>query len=94
MNCIYDKAPQPAVINALAELDIRGTAIRWFQSFLSKGTQQVRVNNFYSTVGRVASSVLQGSVEGPGLYTVSINSLFLHVRLPDTAFADDFKFCG
>ena len=88
----FDKAPYHAIINALAEHGIRGTALRWFQSFLSEKRQQVHVNSCYLIVERVALGVIQGSEMGPGLYTVFIDSLFQCIRLPVTAFADDVKF--
>ena len=88
----FDKAPHYAVINSLAEPDVRGTALRWFQSFSSERTQQVRVNSCYLTVGRVTSGVIQGSVVDLGLHSIFIDSLLRRIRLPVTAFADDLKF--
>jgi hypothetical protein len=87
-----DKASHYGVIKALYEHGIRGAALKWFESFLSERTQQVRVGDYYSSVSDVTSGVVQGSVVGPGIYTVFVNSLFARLHLPVGGFADDIKF--
>ena len=45
----FDKAPLDAVINALSEYGICETPLKWFISFLTGRTQQVRVGESYSS---------------------------------------------
>ena len=88
----FEKAPHHHVVAAIAELGIKGRSLDWFTSFLAGRTFQVRVGEHLSSVNVVSSGVIQGSVLGPALYAIFINSLLRKVRLPIKAFADDFKF--
>ena len=88
----FDKAQHNLVINALHQVGITGTSLRWFASFLEQRKQQVAVGESLSTVGDVISGVVQGSCLGPPLYTILSDSLLLVTRLFKVAFADDVKF--
>jgi hypothetical protein len=76
---------------ALADKGVQGTELRWFESFLSNRTQQVKVGEGVSSVCQVISGVIQGSVCGPVLYSVLADSLLRQVQLPAVSYADDFK---
>jgi hypothetical protein len=88
----FDKAPHRFVVQALADKGIRGKALSWFASFLTGRTQQVKVGECHSAIYDVISGVLQGSVCGPGLYTLLVDSLLRKISLRNWCFADDFKF--
>ena len=88
----FEKAPHWAIVRALIDHGIRGAPLMWFISFLRGRTQQVRVGESYSSIVDVISGVVQGTVVGPGLYTVFVDSLFRKIRLPSIGYADDFKF--
>ena len=47
---------------------VNGTAVAWFESYLTSRTQFVRVNDGRSTQGSLERGVPQGSVLGPLLY--------------------------
>jgi hypothetical protein len=87
----FDKAPHHAVLRALSEHGVRGTALNWFASFLSGRTQRVRVGHAYSTSADVVSGVVQGSVVGPCLYTIFVDSLLRDLRCKVFCYADDIK---
>jgi hypothetical protein len=88
----FDKAPHSFVVEALAEVGVRGLPLRWYANFLTGRTEQVKVGECYSSVHPVLSGVVQGSVCGPGLYVILIDSLLRRISLPHWCFADDLKF--
>ena len=87
----FDKVPHRYVIKALAGTGITGTALNWFNSFLSRRSQSVKVNKSFSSVCDVVSGVIQGSACGTVLYAVVADSLLRRLKLPAWAFADDLK---
>jgi hypothetical protein len=88
----FDKAPYHAVLRALSEHGVRGNTLNWFASFLSGRTQRVRVGHTYSTSADVVSGVVQGSVVGPCLYTIFVDSLLRDLRCSAVfCYADDIK---
>ena len=88
----FDKAPHSFVIQALADKGIKDKALRWFASFLTGRTQQVKVGDCLSAIYDVISSVLQGFVCGLGLYKLLVESLLRKIGLRNWCFADDSKF--
>ena len=87
----FDKVPHRCVIEALAGTGITGTALNWFNSFLSGRSQSVNVNKSFSSLCNVVSGVIQGSACSPVLYTVVADSLLRRLKLPAWAFADGLK---
>jgi len=74
------------------EFDIAGTALQWFQSYLSGRTYSVRVGSTSSSPVSVSSGVPQGSVLGPLLFTVyvsPIGRLIQSCQVGYHAYADD-----
>ena len=88
----FDKALHRHVLEALRKLGVCGTALKWFASFLSGRTQQVRIGSSLSTTCDVTSGILQGSIIGPISYTILIDPLLRQLSLPSVAFANDVNF--
>ena len=74
------------------EVGIRGTALNWFRSYLSDGSQCVCVHGVLSRPFDLNCGVPQGSCLGPLLFLIYASKLFKIVEhyLPDAhCFADD-----
>ena len=76
------------------EIGIVGTALKWFESFLTGRTQKVKIGDEYSEVVELLYGVAQGSVLGPPLFKIYIRSLYKFVeptRFTIEGFADDHQ---
>ena len=74
------------------ELGISGTALSWFQSFLTGRTQRVKIHGEYSESLDVPYGAPQGSVLGPKLFNGNVRSqplVFKHCQFNSSSFADD-----
>ena len=88
----FDKVPHGRLLDTLKSYGFRDPLLSWIRGFLSNRTQTVIVNGSTSKPHPVLSGIPQGSVLGPSLFIIYINSL------PDTVsssimylFADDTK---
>ncbi|KAG6456623.1 hypothetical protein O3G_MSEX009843 [Manduca sexta] len=56
-------------------MGIRGTALNWFQSYLTNSEQLVKIDSWKSTATPMIYGVPQGSILGPLLFIIYINDI-------------------
>ena len=61
-------------------IDIQGTALSWFQSYLGKRSQQISINGTLSRKFYLQCGIPQGSCLSPLLFTIYLSKLFEILR--------------
>ena len=95
LSAAFDTVDHKKLLEILEkEIGIRGTALKWFKSFITNRTQKVKIGETYSDVIELLFGVAQGSVLGPPLFKIYIRSLYRYVAPTDfeiEGFADDHQ---
>ena len=92
MSKAFDKVPHHQLLRSLSSVGVSGPLLDWFKSYLFQRSQRVILNGHSSTSLPVTSGVPQGSILGPLLFILYINSLAeLHLSPGTTMilYADD-----
>ena len=88
----FDTVPHKRLLNILKCYGFNGNVLTWIKDFLTSRKQQVKVNESTSSMFDVTSGLPQGSVLGPILFVIYINTLVDKVENSElTLYADDLK---
>ena len=88
----FDSVTHQRLLCKLEHLWIRRDVLNWVRSFLSGGTQRVKVDDFFSKWVKVSSGIPQGSVLCPLLFVVFLNDQLYKLKYSICKmFADDCK---
>ena len=90
----FDKVSHAKLIQKLKAYGIDGISVKWIESFLTGRKQRVLKGDNISEWEDVTSSVPQGSVLGPLLFTIFINDLPDKIKNECRLYADDSKLTG
>jgi len=85
----FDTVSHKILLKKLENLGINGSALKWFESYLSDRSQIVDINGCFSSEKFINISVMQGSTLGPLLFLCFINDLNRASTLFSLLFADD-----
>ena len=86
----FDTVNHEILLKKLQYYGIRGTALKWFQSYLKDRMQCTEIGNTQSNLEYVKCGVPQGSILGPLLFLLYINDIVLSSKMfKFTLFADD-----
>ena len=85
----FDTVPHQRLLLKLEHYGITGSLLKWFSAFLTQHRQRVAVNGCASRWASVLSSVPQGSILGPLLLILYVNSLSYKLNSSVNMFADD-----
>ena len=86
----FDTVSHEILINKLGGCGLDQRTLDWFNSYLSKRTQYVKLNNTNSPPLTIIYGVPQGSIVGPALFSLYINDIVSSLPNDDIVlYADD-----
>ena len=85
----FDRVWHRGLVHKLDAVGIRGSLLKWFESYLKNRTQAVVIKGSKSNFLNVQAGVPQGSVLGPTLFLIYINDLSNSIESTIKLFADD-----
>ena len=95
LSAAFDTVDHRTLLNILQhDIGVTGTALKWFESFLTNRTFNVKVGESYSEETELPYGVAQGSVSGPRLFNIYTKSLGKYVepaKFTIEGFADDHQ---
>ena len=87
----FDSFPHKKLIGVLRQYGVTGRTLNWITDFLSGRQQRMVINDSRSSWQPVKSGILQGSVLGPVLFLIYINTMPDKIASKIYLFADDAK---
>ena len=89
----FDMVNHDKLLKKMYNIGIRGISFDWFCSYLCNRQQKVKIGCTYSSLLSISVGVPQGSVLGPLLFLIYVNSIFsVKFEGQPVAFADDIAF--
>jgi hypothetical protein len=85
----FDTVNHSLLIDKLSEIGIKGISLDWFRSYLSDRYQAVNINCTLSDFKPINIGVPQGSILGPLLFIIFVNSLPDSVNCKCVMYTDD-----
>ena len=92
MSKAFDSIRHDLMLSKLRKAGAGDSAIAWFESYLSRRTQTVKIQDTLSTSLPLSVGVPQGSILGPLLFTVYVNEILsVPRRCKSMGYVDDKK---
>jgi hypothetical protein len=85
----FDCVPKRTLLMKLSKMGIQGSALKWFESYLSDRNQFVKIGDSKSEYKHLSCGVPQGSILGPILFLIFFNDLPKSTLLKCLLFCDD-----
>ena len=85
----FDRVWHKGLLYKLESYGIKGSILKWFESYLTDRQQSVTVEGFKSNLRSLNAGVPQGSVLGPFLFLLFINDITNQISSNIKLFADD-----